>query len=65
MTEAQALKFLRHLTDRHGVSDGVQILSTQLNLSWNTVYGWYRRKSIPQWRVESIGAVAANFQRQA
>lgn len=58
MTERQAISFLRSLASEYGVRDGVQTLATQLQLPWNTVYGWYRRGSIPAWRIDAIKEVA-------
>ncbi len=63
MTEKQAVSFLKALTAKHGVQDGLQMLAEEVGVTWHTAYGWYRRKSVPQWRIDSIRKVSAYLER--
>ncbi len=50
MTEKEAYAYLRTFVDEHGTKVGIAKAAQALGLKWNTVYGWYRRKSVPEWR---------------
>ncbi len=51
MTEKEALAFLRARVDEHGLKVGIAKAAQALGLKWNTVYGWWRRESVPEWRL--------------
>ncbi len=54
MTQKQALAFVQYTIGMHGALDGCQLIADQLGITWGTVYGWYRRNSVPTWRLEAL-----------
>lgn len=54
MTEKDALKYLADLVEEYGVKVGIAKGAQALGLKWNTVYGWWRRASVPEWRLASF-----------
>ncbi len=57
MTHQDALAFIRYTTARHGVLAGCQIIADHLGIGLHTVYGWYKRESVPPWRLDALAAV--------
>jgi transposase len=54
MTQDQALALLKRAVARHGTRNGCRMVAERLGITWETAYGWYRRSSVPQWRVEAM-----------
>jgi len=51
MTEKEALAYLDELVEEHGSKVGIAKAAQALGLKWHTVYGWWRRDSVPEWRL--------------
>jgi len=54
MTEKEALAYLAELVEEHGSKVGIAKAAQALGLKWNTVYGWWRRGSVPEWRFQAF-----------
>lgn len=54
MNQQKAYALIDYTIAQHGAVDGCQLIAGKLGISWNTVYGWYRRGSVPEWRVEGL-----------
>lgn len=54
MTEREALEFMKGHVDEHGVKVGIALIAKHTGLKWNTVYGWWRRGRIPDWRLPAF-----------
>ncbi len=65
MNQDEALGYLAKLYADKGL-EGLQKFAATRGLSWATVYGWYRRKSVPAWRLSLFRkASAAQTRKQA
>lgn len=53
MTNAQALDFLAKRAKDLG---GWEALGEEMGIPWATIYGWYRRSKVPDWRLEKVEA---------
>jgi hypothetical protein len=53
MTEQEAVTFLKSLFAAKGI-EGLQKFAPRAGVKWTTAYGWYRRESIPEWRLPAI-----------
>ena len=51
MDQKEALAELTRLYKAEGVG-GIKVFAAKRGVRWETVYGWYRRNSVPQWRVQ-------------
>ena len=58
MTSKEALQKLRDLAAEHGVIDGIKHAATAMGVKYTTVYGWYRRATVPEWRLPAFSALA-------
>ncbi len=54
MKELDALNLLDEWRRIHGAMEGFARLSEKLGVNENTIYGWWRRSSIPQWRLPAF-----------
>jgi transposase len=54
MDTQHAYALIEYTVKRHGAVDGCQLIGEKLGISWNTVYGWYRRGNVPGWRLEAL-----------
>jgi transposase-like protein len=54
MTEKEAYAYLQTFVDQHGTKVGIAKAAQALGLKWNTVYGWWRRESVPEWRLAAF-----------
>lgn len=54
MTKKHAIGFIEYVININGAAAGCQLIATHLGISWSTVYGWYRRNSVPAWRLEAL-----------
>lgn len=57
MTEKEALAYLAKVVRADGVKDGLGKVAADFGVKFHTVYGWWRRESIPEWRLPSFDAV--------
>ncbi len=62
MTEKEALAYMRSHVEQIGVKRGIEVVSRQTKVPWNTAYGWWRRESIPDWRLPAFAKRKARRQ---
>ena len=65
MDQLDALNILEEYRRIHGAIDGFDRLSEKLGVNPNTIYGWWRRSSIPQWRLASFAKLKPRKKRSA
>lgn len=65
MTKEQAAAYLQGLVDEHGTKVGIAKAAQAMGLKWNTVYGWWRRGSIPEWRLAAFKQAEKPKRRKA
>jgi hypothetical protein len=59
MEKSTAIKFIDTLVTERGTKEAINILAQAAKVKWHTAYGWWRRGSVPEWRLEAIQAIAA------
>ncbi len=50
MDQTQALAHLKKLHAEKGI-DGLKAFAAKRRIPWETAYAWYRRNSVPEWRL--------------
>jgi len=65
MDETTALAVIKDYVARYGVMKACKAIADRIAAEPNTVYGWYRRGSIPQWRLVTFNALKPRKKRTA
>ena len=53
MTQAEALADMAQLIERIGKMAAIERIARDAGVPPTTVYGWWRRGSVPEWRIKS------------
>ncbi len=65
MNEQEALATIADYIERFGPMRAVETLASKTGVSRNTIYGWHRRQSIPQWRLAAFSLLKPKRKRKA